>query len=96
LFSLPSVHTGFGNHPALIRWALVLFVGAERPGCEADHQPLSSDEVNNEWSYTSIPPIYLHVEERENFTVTFTNTSNAIRSFILFTVHVSVWFNARR
>jgi hypothetical protein len=58
LFSLPNVHTGFGIHPALIQWALVLSTGAERPECEADHQPLSSAKVKNELSYTSTPTIY--------------------------------------
>jgi hypothetical protein len=29
-------------------------------GCEADHSPPSSAEVNNVWSYTSTPPIRLH------------------------------------
>ena len=27
-----------------------------RPRCEVNHSPLSSAEVKNEWSYTSIPP----------------------------------------
>jgi hypothetical protein len=33
--------------------------GVKRPGREADHSPPSSDEVKNEWSYTT-PPIRLH------------------------------------
>jgi hypothetical protein len=37
-----------------------LYLGVKRPGREADHSPLPSAEVKNAWSYTSIPPIYLH------------------------------------
>jgi len=32
---------------------------AVRPGCEADHSPPSIDEVKNEWSCTSAPPVCL-------------------------------------
>ena len=32
------------------------------------HSPPRSAEVKNEWSYTSAPPIRLHVVERDNFT----------------------------
>jgi hypothetical protein len=31
-----------------------------RLGREANHSPPSNDEVKNEWSYTSTPPISLH------------------------------------
>jgi hypothetical protein len=31
------------------------FPGMKRPGREDDHSPLSSVEVKNAWSYTSIP-----------------------------------------
>ena len=30
------------------------------PGNEASNGPLSSEEVENKWSYTSIPLIYIH------------------------------------
>jgi hypothetical protein len=36
------------------------FTGVKRPGRDADQSPPSSAEVKNMWSYTSIPPIYLH------------------------------------
>jgi len=39
-----------------IQWVL----GVKRPGRKADHSPLSSAEVKNEWNYTSTPPIRLH------------------------------------
>jgi len=32
----------------------------KRPEREADHSSTSSTEVKNAWSYTSIPPIYIH------------------------------------
>ena len=34
------------------------FPGIKRPGREADHS--SGTKVKNEWSCTSVPPIYLH------------------------------------
>jgi hypothetical protein len=37
-----------------------LFLGAKRPGREADHSSGSSAEVKNAWSYTSTPPMRLH------------------------------------
>jgi hypothetical protein len=41
-----------------VPWALSL--GLKWPEREADHSPPSSAEVNNEWSYSSTPPIRLH------------------------------------
>jgi hypothetical protein len=32
------------------------FLGAKRPGPEADHSPPTSSEVKNAWSHTSTPP----------------------------------------
>jgi len=29
---------------------------AEQPACEADHPPLASTEVKDEWSHNSTPP----------------------------------------
>jgi hypothetical protein len=37
-----------------------LSLGVERPGCEADHSPPSSAEVQNSWRYTSTPLIHRH------------------------------------
>jgi hypothetical protein len=34
--------------------------GVKRPGCEADHSPQVSSEVNKMWIYISTPPISLH------------------------------------
>jgi len=34
---------------------------------EADHSPVRSAEVKNEWSYTSILPYAYHGVQKENF-----------------------------
>jgi hypothetical protein len=56
-----------------------LSVGVKRPGREGDHSPPSSTEVKNVWSYTSSPPVRLHIlwlslkeKHNENFTFCFT------------------------
>jgi len=36
-------------------------LGVKQAGREVDHKPLSSNEVKNVWSHTSISPIRLHV-----------------------------------
>jgi hypothetical protein len=33
------------------------FPGVKRPGRDADHPPPSSAEIENEYSYTSTPPL---------------------------------------
>lgn len=52
------------------------FSGVKRPESEADHSPLSSDEVKNEWNYTSIPPLGPHDVYRNSFTDTILQTIN--------------------
>jgi len=37
-----------------------LVTGVKRPRCATDYLSLSRAEVKNEWSYTSIIPLYLH------------------------------------
>lgn len=37
-------------------------------GCEANHSPLSSTKVKNDWIYISTPPVCLHDMCRNNFT----------------------------
>ena len=51
------VYTDSGPAQPLFWWTL----GVKKPGNEADHSPLSSAEVKNEWSYTSTTPTCLHV-----------------------------------
>ena len=44
------------------------FLGeAKRPGREADHIPLSSAEVKNEWSYASTASLCLRGVQKDNF-----------------------------
>ena len=43
------------------------FVGVKRPGFEGSHSPQSSDEIKNEWIYTSTPSVCFHGVESENF-----------------------------
>jgi len=42
----------------------------KRPRRDADHTNLPSNEVQNEWSYTSTPPVCLCNVQRESFTLT--------------------------
>jgi hypothetical protein len=50
------VQTGSGAHPASYPVGTRgSFPSGKWPGCEADHSPPSSAEVNNAWSYTSTP-----------------------------------------
>jgi hypothetical protein len=51
--------------------------GVKGPGCDTDHSPPSSAEVENEWSYTCTPPTCLCSVDRWNFT--FTNTTKCQR-----------------
>jgi hypothetical protein len=44
-----------------VQWILGSFLRAKRVVHEADHSPLSSVEVTNAWSYTSIPQYVLMV-----------------------------------
>jgi hypothetical protein len=37
-------------------------------GCEVDHSPRSSVDVNNECSYTDTPSVCLRDVDKENFT----------------------------
>jgi len=41
--------------------------GVKRSGREAVHSPPSSDEVNNTWTYTSMPPICVWVCRGKNY-----------------------------
>ena len=44
-----------------IQWVPVAFCpGVKHPGCEVNHLPPISVKVKNEWSCTSVHPIYLH------------------------------------
>jgi hypothetical protein len=45
-----------------IQWASEFIPGVKRPGLEFNHSLPSSGEVQNEWSYTFAPHMYLHRE----------------------------------
>ena len=45
-----------------------LSLGVKRLGREANSSP-SSVEITNEWSYTSIPPMWLQGMQRDDFTL---------------------------
>jgi hypothetical protein len=46
-----------GPFPQAVKWS----------DHEADHSPLSTVTVKNDWSYTSTPPVYLHGVYRDSF-----------------------------
>jgi len=70
-----GIATGYGlDYPVLISTTMpircgptqlplsgysVSFPWAKRPWCKVDHSSPSNAEVENEWSYTSSPPICL-------------------------------------
>jgi hypothetical protein len=55
------VQTDAGAHPASYPMGTdgLSFPAVKRPGVKLTSPPSSAD-VKNAWSYTSIPPIYLH------------------------------------
>jgi hypothetical protein len=57
------------------------FQGVKRPGRGADHPPPSSAEVENEWSYTSTPPLGHEACYRVNFTFLHTSSHNTVNNF---------------
>jgi hypothetical protein len=59
-------------------WFWLSFPEVKQPGHDVDHSPPSSDEVKNEWSYISTPPIRLHGEIRDKFTFFLTHKAGVI------------------
>jgi hypothetical protein len=56
LFSMSS-RLVLGPSQPPIQWVSgALSQGVQRPGCEADHSPLSSAEAKKTWVHTSTPP----------------------------------------
>jgi hypothetical protein len=55
--------------------------GVKRPEHDVDHLPPSSTEVETEWSYTSSPPLRLHVRDICNFFVLFISESQHAASY---------------
>jgi hypothetical protein len=67
---LQTVQTGSGVHPASYSVGKGVHSRvAKRPGGEFDSPP-SSNEIMNEWSYTTNSPMCLDRIDRENFTFT--------------------------
>ena len=54
------------------------FLEAEQPRPEINYSLLSSVEIKNEWSYSSSPPLRLHVVDRENCTFYCTKDINTL------------------
>jgi hypothetical protein len=61
-------HRSWGPPSLLYNGYRVSFPGVKRPGRNVNHSPLSTVDVNNEWRYTSTPPLHLHGVSREVFT----------------------------
>jgi len=60
LFNTASIPALGPTQPPIQRVPRALSLAVKRPGNKADHSPPPSSEVNNEWSYTSTPPLRLH------------------------------------
>jgi hypothetical protein len=56
------------------------FPGINRPGRDADHSPLSSTDVKNEWSCTCNPPTRLHGMGREIFFIVVAKIISTVAS----------------
>jgi hypothetical protein len=57
---LQTVQTGYETHfPSFSVCTGFISPGLKRPGREVNRLPLTSAEMKNEWSYTTIPPICL-------------------------------------
>jgi hypothetical protein len=52
-----NVHTGPETYPAFCTLGTGSFPAVKRPGRSADHPPLPSAEVENEYSFASTPPL---------------------------------------
>jgi hypothetical protein len=61
----------YSPNSLLFNMSWVSFLRVKRPRSKANHSPLPSAKVKNEWSYTSTPLICLHDVDRENITLTF-------------------------
>ena len=67
-FVSETSRSALGSTQPTVRWVSGLFSAVKRPGRNVDHTPLSSAEIKNEWSCTSIPAMCL---DSDNFIVSF-------------------------
>lgn len=66
---LQNLNTEFGALQPTVESPL-FFPDVKRLECEADHSPLSSNEIKNEWCYTCILHVCLHVVGMDKFALT--------------------------
>ena len=57
------------SSPLLSGYYVAVIPAVKQLWCEANHSPLSSTQIKNDWSNSSTPPIYHHVVHRDNFTL---------------------------
>ena len=57
----------------------VHFWRVRRPGRQVEQVLQSRAEVKNEWTYTSVPPVYFRGMDRGTFTFTITATLLVLR-----------------
>jgi hypothetical protein len=88
---LQNVQTASGAHPASYAKSTKNSppLEAQWLGRKDDHTPPSSVMVKNEWSYTSAPPVHIHVVDWANYTFLW----NSIQKKILHCVHICCIFN---
>jgi hypothetical protein len=66
---LQNVHTDNETYlPSCSMGTGILLQGLMRPGRDVNHALPPIADVQNEWSYTSVPPICLHGLGKENVT----------------------------
>jgi hypothetical protein len=67
LFSSPNDPEWLWGPPSLLfNGYQNSFLGVKQAGHDVDHSPPSNTAVQNECSYSSAPPLCLHVMERDN------------------------------
>ena len=90
LFFLQNFLTGSGAHPApcSIRCSILWVKLVRREG---NHSPPSSAEVKNQWNSDPVPPIRLHILDRENFTFSPSPPVASMEFLLIFLDYTLVW-----
>jgi len=60
-FLLHTHHTSYGTIQLHVQWATWCFHGSKWPECGVDHPALQSAATEHVQSYTSTPPLSLHL-----------------------------------